>query len=552
MNVRELITKLGFKTDPAGAIKADKLVADYTKKTKEKLTELRNFGAKFSLFISTPLALAGVSAIKVAAEFEQINVAFETMIGNASAAQTLVKNLFDFAEKTPFNIADVQTGAKRLLAYGIAADDIIPTLTSLGNIAAGVGKEKLPFLITALGQVRAKTVLSGEELKQFTETGVPLIDELSKVTGISVKEIVDDTKRLGITYEQVRQALENLSADGGKFARLLEKQSRTIEGTWSNLQDSITRLKAEFGDLFNDEVKFVIEKLRALVDWFKKLDPEVKKAIGYFSILLVIVGPLVTAFAQLGLAIIGIKPLLAALAFVFAPVSLAVLAIVAAIGIAIGLFYILYDDIKTYFEGGDSLTGIFVDFWHAQVEWAKNIYVIMSDFFKMIVDDFKTAIMIIVDYAKNPLGTLAKMMNGTYKRKFHTLDEYKTIGDEYDAAPDAPNMYKLYKYFFQRLRESNSFKDGVDGGRAGSVPITMLQNMRDVTGRRSPDFGQSTIVVPPSAKPVNVTLNSKIEVDVNNADAKKIGDVVEEKVVAAIDSHLINTLRDLSSAEVVA
>lgn len=180
----------------------------------------------------------GYAAIKAAADAEQTQIAFTTMLGSAEKAGAFTKDLVNFAKTTPFELKGLEDSSKKLLAYGLSQKEILPTLKNLGDIAAGVGTEKLPFLITALGQVRAKTILSGEELKQFTETGVPLIGELAKVTGFSVGQITDRTKDLGITYDQVNQALGNLAGTGGKFNNLMEKQAGSLSGMVSNLADA--------------------------------------------------------------------------------------------------------------------------------------------------------------------------------------------------------------------------------------------------------------------------------------------------------------------------
>ncbi len=196
------------------------------------------------------VALAIGESIKKASDFQQTTVAFETMLGSAEKAKNMLQQLTQFAAKTPFQLSDVEVGTKRLLAYGIESGKVIDTLKVLGDIAAGVGMDKLPFLITALGQVHAKTVLSGEELKQFTETGVPLIEELAKVTGHSVGEIVDGTKDLRISYDQVVEALTNMTGEHGKFFNLMDKQSKTAAGLWSTVKDNIDITMRTLGQQF--------------------------------------------------------------------------------------------------------------------------------------------------------------------------------------------------------------------------------------------------------------------------------------------------------------
>src|SRR5690242_6734241 len=121
------------------------------------------------------------SFVNSAAGFEQTQVAFKTMLGSAEEAEKLLRNLANFAKATPFQLTELEDASKRLLAFGTAADDLIPTLTMLGNIAAGVGTDKMPQLVRAFGQIQAKGFLMGQELLQLTETGIPIIEELAKV-----------------------------------------------------------------------------------------------------------------------------------------------------------------------------------------------------------------------------------------------------------------------------------------------------------------------------------------------------------------------------------
>lgn len=185
---------------------------------------------------------AATFAIKSAAEFEQNRIAFDTMLGSAEAGSKMLKKLSDFAQATPFTLPDVVQGAKQLLAYNIEAEKVIPTFKALGNIAAGVGKDKLPQLVLAFGQVRAAGKLTGMELRQFTEAGVPLLDLLAKQSGKTAAEIKESMENgAAISFAEVEKAIFSASQKGGKFFNLLDKQSKTFGGTVSNLQDAIGR-----------------------------------------------------------------------------------------------------------------------------------------------------------------------------------------------------------------------------------------------------------------------------------------------------------------------
>jgi len=203
--------------------------------------------------ITTAISAMGKSMVTSASNLEQNRVAFETMLGSADQARIMMKQISDFAMKTPFNLPDVQQGAKSLLAYGISAEKIIPTFEALGNIAAGVGKDKLPQLVLAFGQVRTAQKLTGNELRQFTEAGVPLLEELAKVTGKSAAQVKKDMEDgMAPSFGQVEEAIFNLTEEGGKFENLMGKQSTTVAGAWSNLEDHMIRLGASMLGVASD------------------------------------------------------------------------------------------------------------------------------------------------------------------------------------------------------------------------------------------------------------------------------------------------------------
>lgn len=193
--------------------------------------------------ITGGLFLLGKSMVQSASDMEQNAIAFETMLGSADRAKKMLLDVSNFARKTPFELPQVVTGAKQLLAYSIEAENIIPTFNALGNIAAGVGRDKLPQLILAYGQVRAATKLTGAELRQFTEAGVPLLEMLAKQSGKSAATIKEDMENgAAPSFEAVRQAIFSMSGEGGKFFNLMDKQSRSFGGIVSNISDNLGRM----------------------------------------------------------------------------------------------------------------------------------------------------------------------------------------------------------------------------------------------------------------------------------------------------------------------
>lgn len=203
-------------------------------------------------------AAVAVPAIKAADAYQQNFLALETMLGSTEKAGALSKELIQFAKKTPFELTGLQESTKQLLAYGFAQDEIIPTLESLGNITAGVGKEKLPFLTLALGQVRTAGKLTGAELRQFSENGVPLLEELAKNAGKSMGEMRDSISAGEVSFEDVQKALENVTGEGGRFFGMMEKQSKTFSGRMSNVRDSFDSIMRRVAGI-SEETGEIIE-----------------------------------------------------------------------------------------------------------------------------------------------------------------------------------------------------------------------------------------------------------------------------------------------------
>ena len=179
----------------------------------------------------------GQQALEVGSFFEQTGIAFKTLIGQ-EASSKLLTQLTDFAKTTPFELREITTASKKLLAYGVSAEEVVPTLERLGNISAGLGAETFGPLIRAFGQVKAKGKLSAQELNlQFSEAGVPLRDQLQKDLGITGEQLDKLVSQGKIGFNEMNRSLENLA--NNKFGNLMAQQSDTFAGRMSNLKDVI-------------------------------------------------------------------------------------------------------------------------------------------------------------------------------------------------------------------------------------------------------------------------------------------------------------------------
>lgn len=182
----------------------------------------------------------------VRGEYQQLEIAFNTMLGSKSKGDALMAQLIDTAAKTPFEMKEIAEASKMLLAYGMEGDKVNETLIRLGDIAAGLSIpiKDLAFLYgTTMVQGRLYT----QDLNQFLGRGIPLADELAKQFGKNkseVKKLVEEGK---IGFPEVQKAIEALTGEGSKFGGLMEAQSKTISGQLSNIEDAWEQMMNEIG-----------------------------------------------------------------------------------------------------------------------------------------------------------------------------------------------------------------------------------------------------------------------------------------------------------------
>lgn len=188
--------------------------------------------------------------MQVRGQFQQTEMAFKTMLQSEEKADALMKQLIRTAAVTPFGVEDVTEGAKQLLAFNVAAEDVNKTLIGLGDVAAGMGLN-LKDLVMLYGTTIAKGKMDTMDLYQFLNRGIPIADEIAKVMGLDVtnaiKEVQKQIKAGKVTSDIFIQAMQNMTAEGSKFGGLMEAQSKTITGQISNIEDAIEQMFNELG-----------------------------------------------------------------------------------------------------------------------------------------------------------------------------------------------------------------------------------------------------------------------------------------------------------------
>ena len=218
-------------------------------------------------------------------EFQQLEVAFTTMLGSAEKANALMDQLVKTAATTPFDLKSVSEGAKQLLAYGIQADEVNGTLTRLGDIAAGLSIP-LNDLVYLYGTTMTQGRMFTQDLRQFQGRGIPIADELAKIFGVTKDKVGELVTAGKVGAAEVQKAIENMTNAGGRFGGLMEAQSHTITGQISNIEDAIVSMFNDIGKANEGVINDALSGVSFLVEHWEtigKIVLEVAVAYGTYK-----------------------------------------------------------------------------------------------------------------------------------------------------------------------------------------------------------------------------------------------------------------------------
>ena len=191
---------------------------------------------------------AATAGVALAAQMEQTRIAFTTMLGSAQKADRFLRDLWDFAARTPFEFQGLVNASRQLMAMGFAAEDVIPVMTAVGNAvsALGGGQFEIERVVRALGQMGAKGKVTAEEMRQLAELGLPVWRWLAEAIGVSIPEAMKKAEKSGISAATgIRAIIEGINRE---FPGMMERQSRTILGMWSTIKDNITAVLRTLGE----------------------------------------------------------------------------------------------------------------------------------------------------------------------------------------------------------------------------------------------------------------------------------------------------------------
>lgn len=240
----------------------------------------------------------------VRGEFQQFEIAFETMLGSGQKAKGMISDIANLAATTPFDMKGVVNGAKQLLAYGFAANEITDTMRRLGDVSAGLGLN-LQDLTWLYGTTMVQGRLFTRDLMQFTGRGIPLTEELAKQFGVTKDKVSELVTAGKVGFPEVKKAIESLTNEGGKFGGLMEKQSHSITGQISNIQDTIEMAINDLGTQTEGLMNDALDITSKVIDHWKEIGEVIlaaASAIGLYKAMAVSVAAFESATTNAGYA----------------------------------------------------------------------------------------------------------------------------------------------------------------------------------------------------------------------------------------------------------
>lgn len=296
-----------IKTDLKSLEKASSSVS------KNMANHFKNFGDKASkagktltLGLTTPLTALGVAGVKYNAQMEDFEANLTTLLGNADDAKDMLADLKEMANTTPFETTDLLDATQTMLGFGLEAKKTKGYLQALGDISMG-NAEKLKSLTRAFSQIGASGKATMEDINQMIDAGFNPLQIMSEKTGKSMAELREEVSDGEISFEDITEAMEDATKEGGRYYKSMEKASKTMNGKMSSALDA---LNTALGDLTESLLPLATKAIEKITDWanaFTELDEDSQEAILTIGGIVAGAGPIMGAVGKISSAIGGVS-----------------------------------------------------------------------------------------------------------------------------------------------------------------------------------------------------------------------------------------------------
>ena len=258
-------------------------------------------GRVMSRYFTTAVVAATAAGLKMSANIEaqivRFNILTQTMSGVSDRGKKLFEELIEYSARTPFQLNEIDEAAQTLLAFGTPVEQVMGELKMLGDVAQG-DSEKLERVAMSFGKVRSRGTAHMRELNRFIMSGVPIIGQLSKNLGLTGEQLFKAVAANKVAFEDVNQAIKDLTSAGGKFNNMTEQVSVTLQGRFSTALDNLKLDLASVTQDFTDDVKKLLEDFINWSQGFRQLDSEARKALITVGLITATIGPMAIAVAR--------------------------------------------------------------------------------------------------------------------------------------------------------------------------------------------------------------------------------------------------------------
>lgn len=296
---------------------------DHLKNQSRLMQNLHTLAASYiSIFAAARLVR---SLATITGEFETQRIALRAILQDLQGADAIFNQIKQLAVKSPFQFKDLVTYTKQLSAFSIPMNELYDTTKMLADVSAGLGVG-MDRLVLAYGQIRAASVLRGQEVRQLTEAGIPVIEELRKKfealgeTGITAADVFDKISARLVPFEMIKEMFTEMTSEGGKFFNMQEVLAESLTGKISNLKDAYQIMMAKIGESDGGIMKTAVDTARALIENYETIGRVLTVLVATYGVyqagLLVTAvanGTLMTSNGLLVASIVGVRNAITAL-----------------------------------------------------------------------------------------------------------------------------------------------------------------------------------------------------------------------------------------------
>lgn len=271
MVLQELFARLGFKVDEASVNKAKAAL----KEVHGVATTVAHGIAKVAAVGGAAMTAFGAAAVNASMQMETLRTEFGVLLQDVQKGADLFEKVHQMAIATPFDDKTLAKSAKTLLAYGVAGEEVMQTLTMLGDVA-GADSTKMQYLSLVYGQVMNAGRLKGDDLRQMVNWGVNPLGEIAKKRGISYSEATELMSQRQISAAEVAEAFRTMTSEGGRFFGNLEAQSKTFQGRFNRMKGTLFNFMTMVGDNLTPVIMELMDTISTMdfepfIDWFREL-----------------------------------------------------------------------------------------------------------------------------------------------------------------------------------------------------------------------------------------------------------------------------------------